>query len=86
MTTSVEDITGEPPLIAKSSQHVVIIKAYKRRWWILFLYALLSAVQNCFWLTYNTSTHDRSYFPHFSPIFIRFHAVCGPKTDFSCNS
>jgi MFS family permease len=53
MGTSVADITAETPLLV-SSQKILAIKAYKRRWWILFLYALLSAVQNCFWLTYNT--------------------------------
>lgn len=49
-------VGAETPLLAHSSQKFVAIKTYKRRWWILFLYALLTAIQNTFWLTYNTST------------------------------
>lgn len=52
-------LSEDSPLLTQSSQPVVLIKTYKRRWWILFLYALISALQNTFWLTYNTSTSLR---------------------------
>ena len=56
----------------------VPLKTYRRRWWILIIYSLLAAVQNIYWLTYNTTAILTQEFYQTSEIAVTMISMIGP--------